>query len=121
MAKITVVDDSKLVRDLISRSLVGLGHEVQAVDPLSLFDVLKAVRGFMPEVVITDYHMPHCSAESLVRALREDSSLKHLKILVLSAHHDEDIVTSMLQRGVDAFVFKGHTPTLLARVRELIR
>jgi CheY-like chemotaxis protein len=120
MAKITIVDDAKLLRDLIRRSLVGLGHEVQAVDPLSLFDVLKAVRGFMPEVVVLDSHMPGCSAESLVRALREDSRLKHLKILVLSDHHDEEVVTSMLRRGVDGFVLKGHTPTLLARVRELI-
>jgi len=46
MAKIVIVDDSKLVRDLVARSLVDEGHEVQVVDPISLFDVLKVVRQF---------------------------------------------------------------------------
>ena len=120
MAKIIIVDDSKSMRDLVRRSLMGVGHEVETVDPLSLFDVLKAIRGFMPTVVITDYLMPECSAESLVRALREDSSLKHIKVLVLSAHQDENIIASMLRRGVDGYVFKGHAPTLLTRVQAMI-
>jgi two-component system phosphate regulon response regulator PhoB len=120
MAKITIVDDSKLVRDLIRRSLGDLDHEVQVVDPQSLFDVLKAVREFMPALVITDYHMPNCSSESLVRALREDPHLKALKILVLSAHHDDEAVKRMMQRGIDGFLFKGNTPMLVERVRALV-
>jgi len=120
MARITLVDDSKLVRDLIRRTLVDAGHEVQAVDPLSLFDVLKAARDFNPTALITDYHMPHCSAESLVRALREDPVLHGIKVLVLTAHHDDETVSRMLDRGVDGFIFKGNTTTLLDRVKELI-
>jgi CheY-like chemotaxis protein len=119
MPRIAFIDDSKLVRDLISRSLLEAGHEVLAVNPLSLFDVLKATREFMPDAVITDYHMPGCSAESLVRALREDPVLENLKILVLTSDHDNDIVKRMLDRGVDGFVFKGSTTTLLDRVKEL--
>ena len=120
MARIAIIDDSKLVRDLISRSLDEAGHQVLAVNPASLFDVLKAAREFKPDAVITDYHMPNCSAESLVRALREDPLLELVKILVLTAHRDDDAVKRMLDRGVDGFVFKGNTATLLDRVKELV-
>ncbi len=120
MPRITFIDDSKMVRDLICRALVEAGHQVLAVNPLSLFDVLKATREFMPDAVITDYHMPGCSAESLVRALREDPLLEKVKILVHTSHRDDEAVKRMLDRGVDGFVFKGSTSTLLDRVKELL-
>jgi two-component system invasion response regulator UvrY len=120
MPRILVIDDSKLVRDLIGRTLGEAGHQTQAVNPTSLFDVLKAAREFKPDAVITDYHMPACSAESLVRTLREDPLLEQVRILVLTAHRDDDAVKRMLDRGVDGFVFKGNTATLLERVKELL-
>ena len=64
--------------------------------------------------------MPLLSAESLVRALREDPFLKDLKIMVLSSNHDADAVKAMLDRGVDAYAFKGNTGVLVERVRELL-
>ena len=118
MAKILIVDDSKLARDIVGRSLEDAGHEVIGVDPISLYDVLKVVREGRPELVITDYNMPNLSAESLVRALREDQFLKGLRVMVLSANRDAEAVQSMLQRGVDGFAFKGNTAVLVERVRE---
>jgi DNA-binding response OmpR family regulator len=119
MPRIVIIDDSKLVRDFIFRTLEGAGHSVLSIDPISLFDVLKATRDFKPEVVITDFHMPTCSAESLVRAFREDRMLEGVKILVLTARHDGEMVDRMLNRGVDAFVFKGNITLLLDRIKDL--
>lgn len=82
--------------------------------------MLKVVREQKPDLVITDYNMPHLHAESLVRAIREDQFLKGLPIMVLSANRDAEAVRSMLERGVDAFAFKGNTAILVERVRELL-
>jgi CheY-like chemotaxis protein len=120
MPRIAIIDDSKLVRDLVSRALEDAGHQVLAVNPMSLFDVLKASREFKPDAIITDFNMPSCSAESLVRTMREDPQLMNVKILVLTAHHDGETVKRMLDRGVDGFLFKGNITTLLERVKELV-
>jgi len=90
------------------------------MDPLSLFDILKAVRESMPSLVIIDCLQSCCNAETLVRAFREDPFLKGLKVMVFSAQHDAEVVEHMLDRGTDSYVFKGHTATLMERIQELI-
>jgi len=120
MAKIVIVDDSKLAREIVCRALEEAGHEVLMADPLSLYDVLKVIREGRPSLVITDYNMPSLKAESLVRAVREDPFLKGLLVMVLSANRDAEAVRSMLERGVDGFAFKGNTAILVERVRDLL-
>jgi CheY-like chemotaxis protein len=120
MAKIIVVDDSKLARDIVAKALAEAGHDVQVVEPLSVFDVLKAIRETKPHLVVTDYNMPHVKAETLVRVLREDPYLPDLKVMVLSANHDSEAVSSMLQRGVDGYAFKGNIGILVERVKEVL-
>jgi len=120
MAKIMIIDNNNLVRRVIGPEIQELGHKVQFVDHLSFYDILKAVRESMPSLVILDCLLPCCNSETLVRALREDPSLKGLKVLAFSAQHDAETVEHMLDRGVDGFVFKGHTATLITRIQELI-
>jgi CheY-like chemotaxis protein len=107
MAKILVVDDSRMMRALISTPLEASGHEVLEVDPVSLHEVLNQVHAFRPDLVITDYQMPNCNGEALVRALRADPVHKELPILVLSALRDEDVIHRMSNHGVNGYLFKG--------------
>lgn len=120
MARIVVVDDRKLARDIDARSLTDAGHEVHLADPASLFEVLRAVRELQPRMVILDNELPHVSAETLVRVLREDPFLKDLLILVLSANHAADAVSRMLRQGVDGYAFKGNQAVLVEHVRSLL-
>jgi CheY-like chemotaxis protein len=120
MARILVVDDSSIARSFTTRVLGEKGHEARTVDPRSCFDVLQAARDFRPDLVITDYRMPHCSAETLVRSLREDPLLGEIPIMVFTAHHEQEVVDTMMARGVDEIVFKGNTDALLQHVRHLL-
>jgi two-component system chemotaxis response regulator CheY len=121
MAKILVVDDSKLFRMLASAPLVGAGHIVREVDPVSLFEVLKALYEFNPDLVVTDYWMPNCNGESLVRAIREDPNFHNVKILVCSSHGEESLVERMGQLLVNGYILKGGgMVNLLARAEHLV-
>ncbi len=64
--------------------------------------------------------MPRLSAESLLRALREDQFLTDLVVMVLSSDQDAGLAGSMLNRGVDGFAFKGNTAVLLEHTKDLI-
>ena len=121
MAKIMVVDDSKMFRMVASAPLVEAGHQVEQVDPASLFDVMKHLYEFSPDLVITDYRMPNCSGETLIRAIREDPTFRLMKILVLSSHSEEELVERLGHYGLDGYLLKGQgMQTLVERVGEIL-
>lgn len=121
MAKVLVVDDSKMFRMLASAPLVNAGYDVLAVDPVSLFEVLKAMYAFSPDLVLTDYWMPNCNGETLVRVIREDPNFQNVKILVCSSHGEESLVEKMTQHHVNGYILKGGgMVNLLARTGQLI-
>ena len=121
MAKVLVVDDSKLFRTLASAPLAGAGHTVREVDPVSLFEVLKVLYEFNPDLVVTDYWMPNCNGETLVRAIREDPNFHNVKILVCSSHGEEALVERMGNLLVNGYILKGGgMVNLLARAEHLV-
>lgn len=121
MAKIMVVDDSKMFRMVASAPLVEAGHQVEQVDPASLFEVMKHLYEFSPDLVITDYRMPNCSGESLIQAIREDPTFRTMKILVLSSHSEEELVERLGHYGLEGYLLKGQgMQTLVERVGEIV-
>jgi len=121
MAKILVFDDSKLMREFTSAPLREAGHEVLGIEPESLLDALKHVNDFAPDIVLTDYQMPKCNGESLVRALRHNEKFRDIKVMMITAIRDPDLVERMRNTGVDGFLYKGNDlKELPLRVNELL-
>jgi two-component system chemotaxis response regulator CheY len=121
MARIAIVDDSRLVRAFAAGALRAKGYEALEVEPTSLFAVLKVLRESPVDLLLVDFLMPECPGESLVRAVREDAVLRELPILVVSAHRDDIILQSMQQLGISGFLLKPvDASTLVAKVAEAI-
>jgi two-component system phosphate regulon response regulator PhoB len=113
MGRIAIVDDSRLARTFSAACLRKEGHEVWEVDPTSIFDVLKAVKESIPDLLIMDFLMPHCPGTSLARVCREDPELQAMRVLVVTAHRDEDVTERLLNLGVAAVMFKPFEPQAL--------
>jgi two-component system chemotaxis response regulator CheY len=107
MAKVLVVDDSQMVRELVLDPLQQLGHDARGVDPASLESVLARLASFRPELVITDLQMPQCPGLDLVRAIRADPRLEATLILVFTAHRDVDLIQELTALGINGLLFKG--------------
>ena len=121
MARIAIVDDSRLVRAFAAGALRAQGHETVEVAPTSLFEVLKVLRESPVDLLIVDFLMPECPGESLVRAVREDAALRDLPILVVSAHRDDNLLQTVQQLGISGFLLKPvDAATLEAKVTEAI-
>jgi CheY-like chemotaxis protein len=121
MARIAIVDDSRLARTFTVSCLKKLGHELVEIDPTSLFDVIKVLRENPPDLVLMDFLMPNCPGTSLARALREDSAFENLRVLMISAHRDDEIQERLKRMGVDAFLskpFEAHA--LVEQVESLL-
>lgn len=113
-----VVDDNKVIRQLIRVNLELEGFEVvTAADGAECLDVVHQVR---PDVVTLDVVMPRLDGLRTAAGLRSDPLTRHVPIAIVSACTQYE-VESGLDLGVDAFLAKPFEPAELVRlVRELV-
>ncbi|MEU8587867.1 response regulator [Streptomyces sp. NPDC048664] len=116
--RVLVVDDSKVIRQLIRVNLELEGLEVvTAADGAECLDVVHQVR---PDVVTLDVVMPRLDGLRTAALLRADPRTRSLPLAIVSACSRGE-VESGLDVGVDAFLAKPFDPAELVRlVRELI-
>jgi CheY-like chemotaxis protein len=115
---VLVVDDNKVIRQLIRVNLELEGLEVvTAADGAECLDVVHQVR---PDVVTLDVVMPRLDGLRTAALLRADPRTRDLPLAIVSACTQYE-VDSGLDLGVDAFLAKPFEPSELVRiVRRLI-
>jgi two-component system chemotaxis response regulator CheY len=104
VAKILVVDDSRVMRLYLRRCLERAGHEVEEWVPLSAMDVPDYVTASAPDLIISDYQMPGCNGASLARMARK--ARPGGPILVLTAFRDPEMEANLLKLGVSRVLTK---------------
>nr|WP_245936752.1 response regulator [Streptomyces cahuitamycinicus] len=116
--RVLVVDDNKVIRQLIRVNLELEGLEVvTAADGAECLDVVHQVR---PDVVTLDVVMPRLDGIRTAARLRADPRTRDMPLAIVSAcgHHE---VEAGLEVGVDAFLAKPFEPAELVRmVRQLV-
>jgi CheY-like chemotaxis protein len=117
--RVLVVDDSAVIRTLISVNLELEGFDVvTAVDGQ---DALDKIHDLIPDVVTIDVVMPRLDGFDTVARLRADPRTSHLKIAMVTACAQEADIRKGRSVGVDAYVTKPFDPdTLVRTVRDLI-
>ncbi|MFJ5551500.1 response regulator [Streptomyces sp. NPDC093225] len=116
--RVLVVDDNKVIRQLIKVNLELEGFEVvTASDGAECLDVVHEV---CPDVVTMDVVMPRLDGLNAAARLRSDPRTRHLPVAIVSACTQYEVETGLLA-GVDAFLAKPFEPAdLVAVVRRLI-
>ncbi|MGW7548120.1 response regulator [Streptomyces sp. NPDC054770] len=116
--RVLVVDDNKVIRQLIRVNLELEGIEVvTAADGAECLDVVHRVR---PDVITLDVVMPRLDGLRTAAQLRADPRTHDLPLAIVSACTQYEVETG-LDVGVDAFLAKPFEPGELVRlVRELI-
>ncbi|GAB2952683.1 hypothetical protein GCM10023080_009180 [Streptomyces pseudoechinosporeus] len=116
--RVLVVDDNKVIRQLIRVNLELEGFEVvTAADGAECLDVVHHVR---PDVVTLDVVMPRLDGLRTAARLRADPRTRNLPLAVVSACSQYE-VEGGLDVGVDAFLAKPFEPAELVRlVRQLM-
>lgn len=114
---ILVVDDEPQITRVMRTTLSGQGYSVRTAGDGD--EALEVMRGWMPDLVISDLSMPNLSGLELCRAIRAKSAVP---IIVLSVRGDEKAKVDALDAGADDYVTKPFNMNeLLARVRAGLR
>jgi signal transduction histidine kinase len=112
--RILVVDDNADMRRYLRRILEEHWKVDTASDGMS---ALARVRKSAPDLLIADLMMPGLDGLSLLGALRDDSRIADLPVMVLSARANEDASIDALSAGADDYLPKPFVAReLVARV-----
>jgi two-component system chemotaxis response regulator CheY len=120
MNRLLIVDDSKLMRDMVAACLRPLGAVtfefagtgLEAIERLSLaaFDA-----------VILDLNMPDVGGIEVVEFVRSQDKLRTLPILIVTTRGDDASKARVLEAGASGFLPKPFAPEqILAEVRSLL-
>ena len=110
-----VVDDNELNRDLLSRRLKQLGHEVETA--VNGRDALSKISSDDYDVVLLDIMMPEVDGYKVLEELRANGTLDRLPVIMISAVTEIDSVVRCVEMGATDYLPKPFNPVLLkARV-----
>jgi CheY-like chemotaxis protein len=103
-----------VIQRLISVCLRPAGVEIdtRADGPTGL----EAALASPPDLLILDVGLPHMDGWEVLERLRSDPRTHHLKVLVLTAHAQEETRERAGKGGADAFITKPFRPDDLRRI-----
>lgn len=115
MAKILLVEDNEMNRDMLSRRLERRGYEVViAVDGE---EGVNLARSEMPDIILMDMSLPKIDGWEATRQLKADEKMRATPIIALTAHAMAGDREKTIQAGCDDYDTK---PIELARLLEKI-
>lgn len=115
---ILIVDDSRTMRDLVSRELRKEGYSVETSD--DGVEALEKIHHFFPAIIITDLNMPRMDGLQLTRALRAQPATKYVPIIFLTTETGNDLRRAARDAGATGWIVKPFDgPKLLAAVRRV--
>jgi len=120
MSAILVVDDSKVMRDMVvaclraitGTSFVQASSGLEAIERLSLapFDLM-----------VLDLNMPDVNGVEVLEFVRSQDRLRALPVLVVTTRGDDGSRERVLEAGATGFLAKPFTPdAIIAEVRAML-
>jgi len=114
---ILVVDDEAQITRVLKTTLSAQGYAIRTATDGK--QALQEMKGWSPDLVITDLRMHNMDGLQLCRSIRGES---RIPIIVLSVKGEEAIKVEALDAGADDYITKPFSINeLLARVRAALR
>jgi len=120
MTKALVVDDSRAVRMIISRTLRDLGYEVrEAANGKEALEVMASEKNAV-QLVLSDWNMPEVNGLELLKRLRQNPELASLVVVMVTTETELDQMSAALEAGANEYVMKPFTKDILVEKLQLV-
>ena len=118
MAKILIVEDNEMNRDMLSRRLERRGLVVvMAVDGAEGVAMSKVE---LPDIVLMDMSLPILNGWEATRAIKADTLTAHIPVIALTAHSMPGDREKAMEAGCDDYDTKPvDLPRLLSKMAAL--
>ena len=109
--RVLVVDDDRVNRMLLTRSLEREGHRVQCAE--NGVEALELLRDDPCDVVLLDIVMPELDGVSVLERIKGDPAMQDLPVIMISGVDETDSVVRCIEIGADDYLPKPFDPVLL--------
>jgi adenylate cyclase len=110
-----VVDDNRVNRLLVARTLEQFGHRVAFAE--NGRQAVELLRHRPVDLVLLDIEMPELNGYQTLEALRADPKLRDIPVVMMSSVDEVDSVARCIEMGAEDYLFKPVNAVLLrARV-----
>jgi two-component system cell cycle response regulator DivK len=111
MARILLVEDNEMNRDMLSRRLIRNGHEVSiAIDGQQGVDMALAQ---LPDLILMDMSLPVIDGWEATRRVRANDATRAIPVIALTAHAMAGDREKAMEAGCDDYDTK---PVEIARL-----
>lgn len=100
--KILICDDDPGILDVLELILEETGHTI--ISEQNSLNVRSLIKKESPDLIILDLWMPVVSGDQLLEMIRQDSAMKTLPVIIISASRDGEQIAR--QAGANAYIAK---------------
>ena len=109
MPRALVVDDSRAMRMILSKTLVESGFEVmQAVNGREALEIMDR-EGPAIGLVLLDWNMPEVTGIEVVEQLRSQKTYNTVRLVMVTTETEIEQMARALEAGADEYVMKPFT------------
>ena len=120
MAKILLVEDNEMNRDMLSRRLERKGFSVSIA--LDGAEGLSKARSDAPDLILMDMSLPVIDGWEATRQLKADEATRRIPVIALTAHAMASDEQKARESGCDDFDTKPiELPRLLYKINALLQ
>lgn len=113
---VLVVDDNPDLTDFLKKSLGEYFKRV--IIASDGVEALQLTKSHIPDIIVSDVMMPRMNGYELCKNIKEDITISHIPIVLLTARDDEQSQLSGYKNGADAYLTK---PFEVEMLMEIIR
>lgn len=119
MAKLLIVDDSTMLRDMLNYALNEGGYNdvIEAVDGV---DGLEKAKASSFDLIITDVNMPNMDGLTLIGELRKVPQYRSKPILVLTTERSDEMKAKGKAAGATGWIVKPFVPDQLLKAVNIV-
>ncbi|MGH9092210.1 MAG: response regulator [Acidimicrobiales bacterium] len=119
MARILLVEDNEMNRDMLTRRLAKRGYDVAVAEDGA--QGLAMARSDPPDLILMDMSLPVMSGWDATAELKQDEGTRAIPVLALTAHSMAGDQERALAAGCDDFDVKPvELPRLLEKIEKLL-
>ena len=107
---IVIAEDNQGILDMLIDLFTPIYNVIPAADGKS---ALEAIRKHLPSLVLSDVIMPEMSGTQLCKSIKNDPTLCHIPVVLLTARVEVEQNMEGLQQGADDYITKPFNSTLL--------
>jgi len=103
---VLVVDDSRIMRNVIKKILAGLATKVDCLEAGDGREAYNLIQTRPVDLALLDWNMPELSGIDFLRLVRGQDTLKNLPVVMITSESAKYSVIEALKAGANDYIVK---------------